>query len=351
MTAVPEANSLMPLMNSTTQSAPQQLADYHWLVEAEAATWLAEARETLRISGQNGLVRLAAELREALSANRVHLILEQVQLREKAREKFPQADRMFFTPLGLQQATDAWIAAYKACRFARGEPVADLCCGIGGDLMALAARGPVQGVDRDPASAILVEANVRSAQANAVVSVADVAKVSLSEVAAWHIDPDRRPGGRRTTKVDLHEPGPEVLAGLLAACPHAAIKLAPAATFDEPWWADAELEWISRDRECRQLVAWFGRLARSSGRRSATIVRSSESTTAATFVGEENVSCAIAAQIGRYLFEPDPAVLAAKLEARWLPINNYPPLRMEWHISPPTERPIIRHWLASKCRK
>ncbi len=127
----------------------------------EAAPWLAEARETLRNSGQNGLVRLAAELREALSANRVHLILEQVQLREKAREKFPQADRMFFTPLGLQQATDAWIAAYKAGRFARGEPVADLCCGIGGDLMALAARGPVQGVDRDPATAILAEANVR----------------------------------------------------------------------------------------------------------------------------------------------------------------------------------------------
>ena len=61
---------------------------------------------------------------------------------------------MFFTRLGLEQATDAWVARYKATRFPAGQLLADLCCGIGGDLMALSERGPTRGVDRDPVAAI-----------------------------------------------------------------------------------------------------------------------------------------------------------------------------------------------------
>lgn len=311
-------------MNSTTQTAPVQTADLRWLVGPEAADWLSKAHEMLPGSGENDMVRVAECLRGKLPAGRVHLILQQAQLREKGREKFPHARRMFFTPQGLQQATDAWIAVYKAARFEGGELIADLCCGIGGDLLALAQRGPVEAVERDPATAIFAEANVQVAGKNSAgdcgpveVHTADVASVSLAEFAAWHIDPDRRPAGRRTTRVALHEPGPEVLARMLAACPQGAIKLAPAATFDEPWWAAAELEWISRGRECRQLVAWFGGLAKTPGRRRATMIRNrdeAESAVAASFVGEPNEICPIAPQIGRYVLEPDPAVLAAKLQ-------------------------------------
>jgi hypothetical protein len=85
----------------------------------------------------------------------------------------------------------------------------------------------------------------------------------------------------------------------------------------EPWWADAELEWISRRRQCRQLVAWFGKLAEYPGRRRATIVRASDDFiphVKATVVGQPNVESTIAPKIGRFIFEPDPAVLAAKLE-------------------------------------
>ena len=47
--------------------------------------------------------------------------------------------------------------------------IADLCCGIGGDLLALAEQGTVIGVDRDPIAAHFAAANVR-----AVVPSADV---------------------------------------------------------------------------------------------------------------------------------------------------------------------------------
>src|SRR5690606_30040323 len=105
--------------------------------------------------------------------------------------------------LGLEQATDEVVAQYKAQRFSAGEPIADLCCGVGGDLVALAQRGPVAGVDANPAVALLAEANCRAlAHASSVRVLADRAETcDLPDIAAWHIDPDRRATGRRTTHV------------------------------------------------------------------------------------------------------------------------------------------------------
>jgi SAM-dependent methyltransferase len=296
------------------------LDDYRWLTGPEGTKWF-EIADSPAATGSS-LIRLTQQLRAELSPARVHLLLQQRELRTKAREKFPHTEIMFFTPRSLEQATDAAVAAYKAGRFLQTQMIADLCCGIGGDLLALARRGPVIGVDRDPIAVLLAQAN-----AQAVLGRADACRFKTrpvdaempicSEMSAWHIDPDRRPGGSRTTRVKLHDPGPDVLARLLNTCPNGAIKLAPAADLVEPWWAEAELEWISRRRQCRQLVAWFGTLAEHPGRRRATVVRNASDFSpdvAATFVGEPQVEIALAPKIGRYVFEPDPAVLASKLE-------------------------------------
>jgi hypothetical protein len=230
---------------------------------------------------------------------------------------------MYFTPIGLEQSTDQWIAAYKANRFfessGTGGELADLCCGIGGDLLAMAARGPASGVERDPVTAIFAEANlavwssVHGRTNNSRVETADAAGFDLRSFAGWHIDPDRRPEGRRTTRVTFHDPPAEVIEELLATAPNAAIKLAPAAEVPDNWSSRAELEWISRRRECRQLVAWFGGLAKTAGRHRATML-DADGHVKRTVCGEPNLEVRIASQIGRYVFEPDPAVLAAKLE-------------------------------------
>ena len=191
------------------------------------------------------------------------------------REKFAAAERMFFTPLGLEQATDEVVAACKAERFPAGGPLADLCCGVGGDLLALAARGPVCGVDRDPIMATIAEANARvtlGCDNRVSVQTNDVRSLDIAPFTAWHIDPDRRSSGRRTTRVELHEPPPEVIERLLAVCPNGAVKLAPAAALPTGWSERAELEWFSSRRECRQLVAWFGNLASRPSQRQATML-------------------------------------------------------------------------------
>lgn len=307
------------------------LEDYRWLVGPEGRRWLDE------ISAQRDeLVRLTSRLRKQLPAERCRLVLEQTELRRRARQKFSAAERMFFTPTGLEQATDEWLAAYKAARFPAERPLVDFCCGIGGDLVALAQRGQTTGVDRSEVAVLLAEANLAAlgipggAGGPSGAKVCDVEHVALDGAAAWHIDPDRRPQGRRTTRVELHEPGLPVIERLLDACGAGAIKLAPAAEPPLHWQRDAELEWISRGGQCRQLVAWFGELARDAGLCRASVVKVEREECAGqgrgeedsganyevrTIVGRPSREIPVAARIGRYLAEPDAAVLAADLTA------------------------------------
>ena len=94
-------------------------------------------------------------------------------------------------------------------------------------------------------------------------------------VDAWHIDPDRRATGRRTTNLaSTTSPMSRPIDQLLARCPNGAVKLAPATKVPQHWSDSCELEWISRDRECKQLVAWHGNLACNAGSVRATAISS-----------------------------------------------------------------------------
>jgi hypothetical protein len=301
------------------------LEDYRWLVGPDAAGWLALLADESQPS-----VAFVARLRRELPSERVHLLLEQADLRRRAEEKFSAAASMYFTPVALQQASDEIVADYKAERFDAGAPAADLCCGIGGDLLALARRGSVTGADRNPVAALLAEANLGTiapaeCDARHLVVALDAESFDLSGCAAWHIDPDRRPAGRRTTRVELHDPPADAIERLLQRNADAAVKLSPAAVLPEGWPQRAELEWIGRHGQCRQLVAWFGRLARSPGRRRATLVKAAprhavtragqpEAVVLRTLAGDP-APVETFAPLGQYVYEPDAAVLAADLAA------------------------------------
>lgn len=284
-----------------------ELSDYDWLTGTEAAAVLDE----LACGGQP-LVAATARLRRCFSAARTHLMLEQIELRARATAKFARAADMFFTRRGLQQATDQWVARYKARRFASRELVGDYCCGIGGDLLALAGKTATVGVDRDPIAICFAAENARIHGASAAVQKADVSELAASDFGAWHIDPDRRPGGHRTSLLAWSEPDGDAVARMIAANPQAAVKLAPAANVPVEWATRCELEWIGRDRECRQLVAWHGELANAPGWRRATVV-TSDGTVARSITGRPDHSAPLARDLGPFVFEPDAAVLAARL--------------------------------------
>ena len=291
-----------------------ELADYAWLTAPETALLLAD------LAGQDASLHVQLQrLRKAHGPERARLAVELAGLRRKAVAKFGSlAQRMFFTELGLQQSTDMWIARYKARRFPAGKFCHDYCCGIGGDLLGLLERGPAIGVDRAPEIAALAEANLKNVAGadRYEIRVGEAKDYPPSAEVAWHLDPDRRSEGRRSTQLRWHSPGPELIEDWLEAAPSAAIKLAPATRVSDRWQEDAELEWISRDRECRQLVAWFGSLAKRTGRRRATkIVHSIDGWDfeAHEFEGEAEVEAPLVTSVQQFVYDTDPAVRAAGL--------------------------------------
>ncbi|MFV1968016.1 MAG: methyltransferase domain-containing protein [Pirellulaceae bacterium] len=283
------------------------LEDFAWLVGPEAAVLLAERQGDAR-----SLVTQTTALRQQLGSTRTHLLLEQVGLQARAKAKFSRADRMYFTPKLLEQATDEPIADYKAQRFGRNTRIADLCCGMGGDLLAFAERGATVGADRDPVAIQLARANCRALGLPDVdLRTADVEDFPVADFDAWHIDPDRRSQGRRTSRFEFGSPGPDALTRLLADNPHGAVKLAPAAGGPSEWSDTAEREWVGSRRECRQQILWLADLAGAPGRRTATVVDRNHD--AVSFRGEPEVVPDPACSVDRYLFEPHAVVIAASL--------------------------------------
>jgi hypothetical protein len=317
-------------------SVCSDIADYVWLTSDEAAAWL----RTVAVS-DDPLHVMLARLRRQVSTERAHLLIEQADLRRRAIGKFSMAEQMFFTRTALEQATDEHIAHYKAFRIAvrragrdhakRGAgtrsavPIADLCCGIGGDLLAFAAQGDAIAVDSNPILIHFATENVRAVCPTARVELrtANVLDFDIADVAAWHMDPDRRAGGRRTTSLASCRPNQSEIEQLLQRSPHAAIKLAPATKIPAKWADRCELEWISRGGVCRQLIAWHGDLALAPGQHRATLIPSNSierdhSSTACglatrSLVGRSDQPLPIAAQPDDYVFDIDPAVLAARL--------------------------------------
>lgn len=293
------------------------LTDYQWLTSPAAEHWLALTQGSVSAA-------LVSRLRQDLTAVQTHLVLKQSELRARARQKFSDAERVFFTDLGLQQATSQRVADYKASLLPSDGVIADLCCGIGGDLMSIAEAHQTIGYDRDPISAWLAQANLERTNRNGQVVSADVTPQVLTDVAAWHLDPDRRPAGHRTTCVDLHQPNAACMDALLAACPDALIKLAPAADLPTHWRTHAQAEWIGADRECKQLLVRFGRFAERLGRRSATILARDQAPfrfhSRADAKSADEI--AFADTVHRYVFEPHAAVLAAGLADEFASAHN-----------------------------
>jgi predicted O-methyltransferase YrrM len=153
-------------------------------------------RLAARADGAASPLALAERLRREYPAGLVAAAMAQQELRRTAAAKFSRAAEMLFTRAGYEQSSSETIARYRAGRLRNARRVADLCCGIGGDLIALAAASDVLAVDRDETHARLALHNAgvygRSEHVTAV--VADVRDVPLAGTDAVFIDPARRSG-------------------------------------------------------------------------------------------------------------------------------------------------------------
>lgn len=178
------------------------------LLTPEGQSLLAELRE---FAPEEELA-LATRLRREHSAELVSAAFGQARLRQRARAKFgADADLMYFTPNGVEQSTRRSVAEWRARRFAElgVRRLADLCCGIGGDVLALARAGiEVLAVDRDPAACAATAANAAALGLADLVEVrcADVADVDVTGYDAVFTDPARRTSRGRVFDPEAYAP-------------------------------------------------------------------------------------------------------------------------------------------------
>jgi len=351
--------------------------------------------EAIARRGDESELKLQQRLRAEFPPELVRAALTLDTLRNRAAAKFSRAATMWFDRVGLEQATAEAVARHKAERFhgnqggrrkaeggrlfgepegvsprrtpvahAPGSPcppsafrlppseVADLCCGIGSDAVALAEHADVLAVDLDPARCLVTDWNAEAYGVEQRVRTMCADATAMGDLPALvHIDPDRRvrsdrlqpveegsqrtdpasrrhrpaeaghyERSRRSLRVEDCVPGVEFLRKLQRRCDGGAIKLSPASNF-AGHFDDVEYELVSLDGECKECTVWFGSLAEP-GLWRATVLppartqgfpKSLGSDAGETLAGRPMDALADTGPLQRFLYDPNPAIVRAGL--------------------------------------
>ncbi len=259
--------------------------------------------------GDSHSVALQAALRQEYPPEVVRAALTLAALRQQARARFTRAESMWFDRTRLEQATQEVVARHKAQRFAAcaGSTVLDLCCGIGADAIAIAQHAKVQAVDLSPLATWYTQRNAEAygVAANIETLVSPVESVAVAGQFV-HLDPDRRTQGQRQVRLEFGSPALPYLQELTKTAAGGAIKVSPASNFGGKF-TDCEIELVSVSGECKEATIWFGQLRQPAPFR-ATILPQG-----ATIAGDPWDYRPRLAPLGKYLFDPDPAVVRAGL--------------------------------------
>ncbi|MFD8217172.1 methyltransferase domain-containing protein [Streptomyces sp. NPDC059697] len=255
---------------------------------------------------------VATRLRRDHPAELVSAALGQARLRQRAAAKFgaEDAERMFFTPNGVEQSTRTTVATHRALRLRSlgVRSVTDLCSGIGGDAIALARAGiRVLAVDRDPLTVAVAHANAEALGLADLIEVreADVTEVDTQAYDAVFVDPARRGGRGRIFDPEAYSPPLSWAIATALKAPLAALKIAPGIPH-EAVPAEAEAEWISDAGDVKEAVLWFGT---EPGLVRATLLPGPRE------LRGRGLPDPAVREVGRYLYEPDGAVIRAHLVA------------------------------------
>jgi len=256
-------------------------------------------------AANEGELALQKRLRQEFSDDVVRLALRLSDLRKRASAKFSRAADMWFDRVGLEQATSEAVARHKAARFS-GE-VDDLCSGIGGDAIALAARCHVTAVDARRSVGLMTSWNAEAyGVADKITTRAAAVEREPGSSPLVHIDPDRRVGVKRSVRIEDYRPGLPFLESLIDMRVGGAIKLSPASNFGGKF-PGCEVELISLNGECKEATVWFGSLAGDELWR-ASVLPSGETIAADPLSARARIG-----PLAKYVYDPDPAVVRSGL--------------------------------------
>ncbi|MDU4944388.1 MAG: class I SAM-dependent methyltransferase [Varibaculum cambriense] len=262
---------------------------------------------------------IAKYLRKHHPANLVSSLQTQWKLREKAQEKMGSAEarNCLFTRDGLEQATRKIVARQRAKRFATAgvTSLIDLGCGIGADSRELARICPdFRAVDQSPAAATCAAINLSDQSGTQVLCTSAEQVVTQKTLPALFVDPARRAATGRVLSPAAWSPPLETVLEWGNHTPYLAVKIAPGIDLTNlP--AGYHAQWVSVAGDLVECALYSPSLAPEGAGRSALIIEGDEVTqyrcASARNPGESHVQVRQAANLGNYLFDPDPAIIRA----------------------------------------
>lgn len=259
---------------------------------------------------------VATALRKRYPPDLVAAALTLHELRRHARTKFARADNMFFTRAGLEQSTSERIAGWRAQRYTSLSVVADLCCGIGGDLVALAQLPDITrliAVDLDPDHLAMAMTNARLHAPELAIEgrLEDVRAVDLTGIEGIFIDPARRNQSGRFVG-GASEPPLEWALDLAQRVPAVGIKTAPGIPHElvpDGW----ELETIALGHDLKEAALWSPAIAIAE-RRATIVTEHGIDSIRQDRDDDAPLPASIVAPVaGMWLHDPNPAVTRAGL--------------------------------------
>lgn len=275
-------------------------------------------------------------------AELVAACLTQLDLRAKAIKKFGKlATQLLFTPAALEQASRAPVAALHAAKLKNAgiKKVFDLGCGIGAESLAFLQAGlEVIAYEIDELTAafaahnlLLVYTQLRDPQTNYSARPPQVlhrdAHSALPELHASHaqtptaafFDPARRDIGHRNTKrinPKDYLPNLDFIFNVGTQMP-ALVKLGPG--FDrEMLPAAADATWVSVNGEAVETLLSFQlspctNPKTSAAAREALLINTRlNNVTQHSLSSAEDTEKVAPSPLGKYIYEPDPAVIRAR---------------------------------------
>lgn len=255
----------------------------------------------------------------------VRAMAEQIACRRKAADKLPSLSRfsLLYARIALEQASGERAAEWKASLM-KGRRAIDLTGGLGIDTLFLSRRfGSVVSCERDAVLATLAETNRRTMGiANVETSIGD-SEAMLSGYADdsfdWVlVDPARREHGGRSA--GLEQSSPDVVRMhdlMLRKAPKVLIKASPAleiSGLQSQLPALSEIIVVSVDGECKEVLLMLDRshTAGAMPMVHAVCLGDKTFTIAASAVEPARE---LAERAGDWLYEPDAAIIKARLTA------------------------------------
>ncbi|MCF7792774.1 MAG: class I SAM-dependent methyltransferase [Candidatus Cloacimonetes bacterium] len=254
------------------------------------------------------------KLEEQYSDFPIKDLLSLIKIQQRFKHKIDNSEKMIFTDKGGQQASSTMLAKYHAEKFVKFSRIADLCCGIGIDLIHLAEdKDSVFAVDSDPDTLEVAKYNCSIVNRKNVTFQNQNAEDFDRKVDAIFSDPDRRPSNKR--KIDPNELSPKLtdILSLRNLTENIAVKLSPAMDYNKmelPF--EHTFEFISENGKLKEILLCSGKLHTIGITRKAVLLPQK------TEILNSDKRVAVR-PINNFIFEPDNAVIRAGLvqECGW----------------------------------